>query len=151
MDKLAVLSKSELFGKLDDKQLEEVGKMCTLEVFEPGALIAKQDHKEDKVYVIEEGLVGIILESGPLSQRQVQAASNYDVVGWSAMIEPYIATATVRAIEKTKALAFDGMYLHNLCLSRPEIGCRVSRGLARVVATRLRNAYAQLLGITSQV
>jgi len=151
MDKLDVLRKCDVFSRLDDMQLAEVAKMCTPEVFKPGTIIANQDRKEAKLYVIEEGLVAIILESGPLSQRQVQAASNYEVLCWSAMLEPHICTATVKAMEKTKVLAFDGAYLHGLCLSRPDIGCRVSHGIARVVATRLQNAYNQLLGITSQV
>ena len=94
--------------------------------------------------------MGIILEVGPLSQRQVQAASNFETVVCSAVIEPYTCTATVKAIEKTKVLAFKGEELQSLCLTRPEIGCKVSRGVARVVATRLRSAYTQLLGITSQ-
>lgn len=151
MNKLEVLRKCELFKKLDDKQLRVIERMCTPEVFEPGAIIAKQDTKEEKLYIIEEGLVAILLEVGPLAQRQVQAASNFEAVGWSAMLEPHIATATVKAVEKTRVLAFDGITLHDMCFTHPEIGCRVSRGLARVVASRLRNAYAQLLGVASQV
>ena len=151
MDKLDVLRKCDMFSKLDDMQLAEVAKMCSSEVFKPGAIIAKQNTKETKLYVIEKGLVAIILETGPISQRQVQGASDYEVVGWSSMLDPQIATATVKATEKTTVLAFEGAYLHGLCLSRPDIGCRVSRGVARVVASRLRNAYDQLLGVTSQI
>ncbi|GAH48981.1 unnamed protein product, partial [marine sediment metagenome] len=36
----------------------------------------------------------IFLELGPLSERQLQAASNFEIFGWSAMIEPHISTAT---------------------------------------------------------
>jgi CRP/FNR family cyclic AMP-dependent transcriptional regulator len=150
MDKLEVLRKSDLFGGLSDEQLGVVEKMCTAQVFEPGAIICKQDRKEERVYVIEEGLVGIILEVGPLSQRQIQAASNFETVGWSAMIEPHVCTATAKAVEKTKVLAFTGQELCDLCLTKPDIGCKVCRAVARVVAARLRHAFTQCLGVTYQ-
>jgi CRP-like cAMP-binding protein len=150
MNKLEVLKKSELFRDLDSEQLSVVEKMCTPMVFEPGAILCKQAKKEENIYVIEEGLVGIFLELGPLTQRQVQAASNFDVVGWSAVIEPRIATATAKAIEKTKVLAFNGQALYELSSTNPAIGSRVSWGVTRIVATRLHNAFSQLLGVTSQ-
>ncbi len=147
MEKIEVLRKSELFSRLDDKQLKEVAKMCAREVFEAGQTLYKQDKFVEKIFVIEEGLVAIILEVGPMAQRQVQSATDFEVVGWSAIIDPHIATATVKALEKTSALSFKGEDLSDLCLTKPEIGCRVSRGLARVIAKRLRQAYVQLLGV----
>jgi CRP-like cAMP-binding protein len=151
MKKLDVLRKCEMFRALDEKQLREVEKMCDYAEFGGGTIICKQGCEEEKLYVIENGTVGIILEVGPLAQRQVQAVTDYEAFGWSAMLDPYICTATVKALEKTKALAFDGRELSGLCVTRPEIGCRISRGIARVVASRLRQAYAQLLGVTAQV
>lgn len=149
MDKIEVLKRAELFNRLDEQQLKEVANMCTREVFEAGQVLYKQDKFLEKLYVIEEGLVAIILEVGPMAQRQVQSASVYEVVGWSAVLEPHIATATVKALEKTTALAFKGEDLADTCFVKPEIGCRVSRGLARVIAKRLRQAYVQLLGVCS--
>jgi len=148
MNKSSVLKKCALFQKLDDQQLGIIEKMCTSETFEPGTVICKQDKKGEKVYVIEQGLVGIMLEVGPLTQHQVQSAAKYEVFGWSAMIEPFIYTATVKAIKKTTALAFNGKQLHNLDSKQPEISCLVSRGLISVVAKRLNEAYTQLVGIT---
>ncbi|MBC8274900.1 MAG: cyclic nucleotide-binding domain-containing protein [Chloroflexi bacterium] len=151
MEKFDVLRKCDMFRALDDKQLREVEKMCNPEEFGAGVIVCKQGCKEERLCVIEYGAVGIILEVGPLAQRQVQAVTDYEVFGWSAMLDPYICTATVKALEKTKVLAFDGQELSSLCVTKPEIGCRVSRGIARVVSMRLRQAYAQLLGVTSQV
>lgn len=147
-NKIQVLKKCDLFRNLNDAQLGEIEKMCNQEIFEPGTIICKQDKKGEKIYVVEDGLVGIILEVGPLSQRQVQSASKYDVFGWSAMIEPFRYTATVKAIKKTTALAFNGKNLHDLYISQPEISCLISRGLISVVARRLHEAYTQLVGVT---
>ena len=150
MDRLELLKKCELFCELDTEQLRLVGEMCTSKVFQPGEFLGKKGRKNEFLYVIEEGLVGIFVEPGPLLQRQVQAASHYDVVGWSAVIMPGVYLATGRALEKTKALVFNGQELCNLCESNPRMGCKICRGVARVVAGRLHHAYNQLLGVTSQ-
>ena len=150
MDKLEVLKRSDLFRELNDEQLNLVEKMCTCEVYEPGTIIHKQNQTLDKLYIIEEGLVGIILEPGPLSQRQLQAACNFETFGWSAVIPPHMSTATAKAIERTRVLAFNGQELTDLCSTNCGVGCAVYRELTRVIADRLHSAYMQLLGVTSQ-
>jgi len=150
MDRLEVLRKSALFSELDDERLSLVENICTPEVFEPGTIICKQGQKVDKIYVIEEGMVAIILEVGPLSQRQVQAASNFDVVCWSAMIRPYISMATGKAVERTKVLTFDAKELGRLLHREPKVGYKVGQSISCIVAGRLQHAYTQLLGVTLQ-
>ena len=151
MDKLKLLRECELFRSLNEHQLNSVSEMCSEDEFEAGTVICKQGHREEKLHVIANGVVGIMLEVGSLTQRQVQSLSQYEVFGWSSVLDPFVATATVKAIRKTKTLAFDGQEIHGLCLTNPEIGCRISRGIARVIATRLREAYTQLLGVSGQL
>jgi len=151
MNKQQVLGKCDLFKDLDEKQIEVVEKMCTEEEFDAGAEICKQGRKEEKLHVIVDGVAGIILEVGPLTQRQVQSVCQYQVFGWSSMLDPFTCTATVKAIKRTKTLAFNGEKLNGLCLTHPEIGCKIFRGIARVVATRLRETYTQLLGVSGQL
>jgi signal-transduction protein with cAMP-binding, CBS, and nucleotidyltransferase domain len=150
MDKLEVLKRSDLFRELNDEQLNSVAEMCACEVYEPGTIIHKQNQMLDKLYIIEEGLVGIMLEPGPLSQRQLQAACNFETFGWSAIIPPHQSTATVKTMERTKVLAFKGQELADLCSTNCRLGCIVYRGIAKVIADRLHAAYMQLLGVTSQ-
>ena len=150
MDKMDVLRRCAVFRDLNEVQLAETAEMCTPEVFEAGTILCKQGCEEERFYVVEDGVVGIILEVGPLAQRQVQTVSDFEAFGWSAILEPHICTATVKATKKTRVLAFSGAELHNLCVTKPEIGCRISRGVAYIVARRLREAYTQLLGVTHQ-
>ena len=66
------------------------------------------------------------------------------------MIPPYRAQTTVKAIETTKVLSFNGKELIDLCETNPKIGCKVHRALASMIATRLKNAFIQLMGVTSE-
>ncbi|UCD22624.1 MAG: cyclic nucleotide-binding domain-containing protein [Chloroflexota bacterium] len=148
MNKIEVLKRSDLFRELDNKHLTLVAEMGAAQVFDAGIIIYKQGFTADLIYVIEEGLVGIILEVGPLAERQVQAAANFESFGWSAMIPPYTRTATVKAIEQTKVIVFDGRELTAFCTKHGEESFKIMQALARVIAERLRQAYIQLLGVT---
>jgi voltage-gated potassium channel len=148
MNKMEVLKRSDLFRELDDEHLALVAKIGTHQVFDAGTTIHRQGAVGELIYVIEEGLVGIILEVGPLAERQVQAACNFESFGWSAMIPPYTRTATVKALERTKVIVFDGRELTAFCTTHREVGFKIMQAVARVVAERLRQAYIQLLGVT---
>ena len=150
MTKLKVLKKCPFVRDLNDEQLSEIAAISHSEVFEVGADLSKEGKTQEKLYLIEDGLVGIYLELGPMNRRQLQAASNFEVVGWSALLPPYRASATVKAIETTKVLAVNGKELLSLCDKYPEIGYKVNRGLASLIAVRLRHAFTQLMGITGQ-
>ena len=149
MDKIEVLKRSDLFRELDDEQLALVAEIGTQQVFDAGQMIYKQGDLAEQIHVIEEGLVGIILEVGPLAQRQVQAAANFESFGWSAMIPPYTRTATVKALEQTKVVLFNGRELAAFCTTHSEVGFAIMQAVARVIAERLRQAYVQLLGVTN--
>jgi CRP-like cAMP-binding protein len=150
MDTLEVLKRSDVFHYLDEKDLKEVAKLCKSEVFEAGTTIFRQDKEADKIYIIEEGLVSILLELGPTDKRQLQAASNFEAFGWTATIPPYRHLATVKALERTKVLSFDGRTLRNLVNTNPKLCCEVAGGVAYVISQRLKTAYSQLLGCSYQ-
>jgi len=150
MKKIEVLKRCPMFRELDEKQLELIADMSTSEVYEVGESLGKQGRSQEKAFIIEDGLVGIYLELGPMMHRQIQAASNFELVCWSAILPPHRMFSTVEAIETTKVLAFKGLELARLCQNHPEIGCKIHRSVAQTIATRLNNAYTQLMGVTAQ-
>lgn len=148
MDKLAVLKKSELFANLDDAELGILETITDFQEVPVGTFICKQGQQENKIYIVENGSMAIILELTPLSHHQVQAVSNYETFGWSSMVEPYICTASVKATVTSNLLTIDAERLRVFCNNRPNTGCKIYRSVARIVAKRLREAYVQLLGVS---
>ena len=150
MEKLEVLKKSDVFHYLDEKNLAAVAEMCKAEVFEPGTIIFRQDKEADKIYIIEEGLISLLLELGPTDKRQMQAASNFQAIGWTATIPPFRHLATAKVLEHTKVLTFDGKQLRNLIDTNPKLCAEIAGGVAYVISERLKTAYTQLMGCTYQ-
>jgi len=150
MAKFEVLKRCSLVRDLSDEQLKTIAKLAKEETYEAGELLVKQGRTAEKLFLIEDGLVGIYLELGPITHRLLQAASEFEMVGWTSMLPPYRARATARAIETTKALAFSSKGLIALCEKNPKIGSEIYRSLATLIALRLSNAFVQLMGVTSQ-
>jgi CRP-like cAMP-binding protein len=150
MDKIEVLRKSDIFHAFTENNLRTIDKMCTTEVFDPGAIIFRQGKEAEKLYVVEEGLVSIILEMGPTDKRQIQSASESECFGWTATIHPYCRLCMAQAVEKTKVLVFDGKELRSLFDTNPKLFAEIAIGLAYVISQRLSAAFTQLMGCTYQ-
>jgi len=150
MNKVEILKKSPISRELDDEQIKIIAEIGSEEVFEVGESLAKQGRVQEKLYLIVDGLVGLYLELGPMTHRQLQAASNLEVICWSAMLPPYRSRATVKALETTRVLAFDGKELSKVCETYPMIGYKLHRILASVIVERLEHAFTQLMGVTAQ-
>ena len=150
MNKIDILKKCELFSQLNDEQLKRLEAMCTEEVFQPGTTLCKQNRLQDKIYIIEDGLAAVCLELGPLSHRQIQSIGKYDIFGWSAMIEPFKCTSTVKALKKIKALSLSGKDLYDFCTDNPETGLIITRALVRIIRGRLKDSFTQLVGVSGE-
>ena len=150
MDILGVLKRCPFVRDLSDEQLKIIAKLAKEETYEVGERLVKQGRTAEKLFLVEEGLVGIYVEVGPLTVRLLQSASNDEVVGWTSMLPPYRSCCTAKAIETTSVLAINAKDLIELCDKNPDIGNKVHRGLASLIALRLHNAFTQLLGVTSQ-
>ena len=150
MAKFDVLKRCSMVRDLSDEQLKTIAKLAKEETYEVGELLIKQGRTVEKLFLIEDGLVGIYLELGPITHRLLQTASEFEVIGWTSMLPPYRARANAKAIETTRTLAFSAKDLIALCKKNPEIGNEIYRGLAALIALRLGSAFIQLMGVTSQ-
>ena len=96
MEKIEVLKRCPMFRELDEEQLKIIADMATVEVYEVGESLGRQGRSQEKAFVVEDGLVGIYLELGPMMHRQIQAASNFELVCWSAILPPHRMYTTVK-------------------------------------------------------
>ena len=67
------------------------------------------------------------------------------VLGWSAMIESGVYTASAVCATDIKVLKMDKQRLNIIFDQHPKAGLIILRRLGRVVAQRLENAYRDLL------
>ncbi len=143
------LARSILFEKLSEEQLDEVLKLCVEREYAPQREMFEEGDPADYLYLVEQGKIAIEMalpsSTSPARKRAtVEVAGEGEVVGWSALVEPYQYTFSATTLERTKVIAIDGPGLRRLLDQNPRIGYQVSKGLFSVVSSRL-NATRLLL------
>jgi CRP-like cAMP-binding protein len=70
-----------------------------------------------------------------------------DLLGWSALIEPYKMTAIATAMKNTLLVRLDAPRLRRLCDQDPLLGYRLAIQVAKLLAHRLEGARVQLAAL----
>ena len=137
-----VLRECELFSKLSDAELEKIASSVQEKQYEAGATIFQEGDSAEELLILQEGKVAVQMTL-PKAQIQmsrritVDIINRNEVVGWSAIVEPYVYTLTAVCLQKVRALSLSGTKIRWLLRDNPKIGYEVLKGLIKVVASRL--------------
>ena len=145
-----VLKDCVLFSGLSDNELEKVASSTVEKQYEAGATIFATGDNADELFVIQEGRVAVQMtlpKSGTQASRRitVDVVTRNEIVGWSAIVEPYKYTFTAVCMQKTIVLSISGDKLRWLLRDNPKIGYEVMKGLARVIAAGLNDTRQVLI------
>ena len=143
------LAKSTLFSSLNEVELDHVARLCEEREYGAQTVLFQERGPASHLYLVQQGKVAIEmgLPSGASTvQRQatVELASQGEVLGWSALVEPYVYTFSAICLQRVRAIAIDGPRLRGLLEQNERMGHRVVNGLLGVVVSRL-NATRLLL------
>ena len=137
-----LLRECPIFESLVDEDLEKLAAMCSPVEWGAGATIFAEGNLARDLYVVEKGKVALQMQL-PVTQPHLSKRITVDVVtkgemvGWSAVVEPYKYTLTAVSLEPTRLMAIDGARLKALLKDDYRIGFEVMSRLIGVVASRL--------------
>ncbi len=137
-----VLRECQVFSTLSDAELEKVASSVLEKQYEVGTTLFEEGDSAEELLVLQEGKVALQITMPrtrvPMSRRiTVDVVTRNEVVGWSALVEPYVYTLTGLCLQKVTALSISGNKLRWLLRDNHKIGYEVLNGLIRVVASRL--------------
>lgn len=144
------LKECVLFSALSDAQLEKVASSVLEKQYEAGTTIFQEGDSAEELLILQEGKVALqmtLLGAKEQMRRKVtvDVVARNEVVGWSAIAEPYSHTFTAVCLQKIKALSLSGPKLRMLLRDDPETGYEVLKGLIEVVASRLHDTQQLLI------
>jgi CRP-like cAMP-binding protein len=115
--------------------------------FNKGDYIFREDEDADRFYLVRHGLVALDLfvpQRGPVTIDTIQEG---EVLGWSWLFPPYRWHFDARALQLTRAVAFDGKCLREKCEKDSQLGYDLVTRFAQVFMQRLQSARLQLLDL----
>lgn len=115
--------------------------------FKPGEIIFREGEEANKFYLIRHGHVAIDIPLASHSALTIQTIHEGDILGWSWLIPPYRSHFHCRAVDDTRAIAFDGKCLRGKCETDHDLGFELLMRLTKVLTQRLQSTRIQLLDL----
>jgi CRP-like cAMP-binding protein len=115
--------------------------------FEAGQYIFHQGEEANAFYAIRQGKVALEVFVPERGAVVIEMVTEGDVLGWSWLIPPHRWRFDARAVELTRALAFDGTCLRTRCEEDPDFGYELLKRFSRVITERLEATRLQLLDV----
>ncbi|MEJ2721542.1 MAG: cyclic nucleotide-binding domain-containing protein [bacterium] len=142
-----ILAEHPFLKDLDPPYLKLIAGCASNVRFNKGDFIFREEDEADRFYLIRHGLVALdvfVPQRGPVTIDTIQAG---DVLGWSWLFPPYSWHFDARAVQLTRAVAFDGKCLREKCDKDVALGYELVKRFAQVIMQRLQSARLQLLDI----
>ncbi len=143
------LRECQLFSGLSDAELAKVASSVLVKEYEAGAIIFQEGDSAEELLVLQEGRVALQMTlpkiEGQSRRITVDIVTRNDVIGWSALVEPYKYNFAAVCLQKVKAQSISGNKLRWLLQDDPRIGYEVLKGLTQVIASRLHDTTQVLV------
>jgi CRP/FNR family transcriptional regulator, cyclic AMP receptor protein len=142
-----LLRRYPFFGGLTDAQLSGIAMIADEVGFMKGDVIGQEGKPSVKLYLLTQGAVDLLTSGGGegrISNALVGEVAPGEVFAFSALIEPYCLTTTLKASEDICAIAIDAAGLRAMCEVDTRLGYVLMHNLCKMVMERLDGVRVQL-------
>lgn len=142
-----ILRTQPFFSDLSQADLNLIESCAKNVVLHGGHRFANEGDDADTFYVIRSGSVAVETFIPHKGYITLQTLSAEDVIGWSWIFPPYKWTFSVKALEETRVLAFNGKCLREKAEKDPRLGYLLMKRFAQIMSERLQATRLQLLDV----
>ena len=150
MTMLDTLRTSQIFEGFRTEHLEKISSLCRGGSFQEGTLITREGDEAKEFFILTEGMVTLEMQVQPVPGRPaiptaVEVVEKGGSFGWSALVEPYRYTLSVRCMTKCTALAMRSDMLRKLMAEDTDLGFQLMKRVARLISLRLLHTRLRLV------
>jgi CRP-like cAMP-binding protein len=127
-----------------DELLKQVAMLAAEKPFEVGERLFEEGSAARKLMMLESGSVDIVHALGSGKTVVVDTLVGGDLMAWSAVLEPYVLTATGIGRTAGRFIEIEGEGLRRLCRENPEYGLTMMTEVAKTLRARLEATRVQL-------
>jgi CRP/FNR family transcriptional regulator, cyclic AMP receptor protein len=139
-----ILRRYPYFAGIDDESLKQVAMIAEEKAIPANSVMFREGDAASYLSVILKGEVNIQYVVGSADLRTVDTLVEGDLLMWSALVEPYKATALGTTTKDTQLARINAAKLRLLCEQQPILGYRLMTQVAKLLAHRLDSARVQL-------
>jgi CRP-like cAMP-binding protein len=136
------LRQFNIFEELDTDDLYEIARIARLRTCGAGEQLTAEGAAADHLYCFLSGRAAVKVSDPKGSQVLIDEMGAGDVLGWGAVTEPHVYTASVMTTEPAELIVVDGKDLRELCETNKRVGYQVAKGIGEVISGRFGRAVA---------
>ncbi|MBP1747537.1 MAG: cyclic nucleotide-binding protein [Deltaproteobacteria bacterium] len=136
------ITEAELFKGVSQRFVTRIANASDELKYKANAVIFKRGEEASHFYVLVAGDVHAELGT---AESTLAVNKPGEVFGWSALVAPYVYTATARCVKDTRVIKISRDLIEEVIEEHPAEGLAVLKNLAAIIAGRLRYAYQQLV------
>jgi CRP/FNR family cyclic AMP-dependent transcriptional regulator len=144
-----LLRRFPFFSGLTDEEIKSIAMVSDEERHEADTFIFREGDKAQKMYVLIEGTVDIMVNTDEegLERETVSTLNHGDVFCWSSVVEPHSLTASAFAATPVRVVAIDGAGLRAMFELDCHLGFRILQKAAVIISSRLKDTRIQMLSL----
>ena len=140
------LEKIPWFQKIKPEHLQKIAEMSHLRTIKAGEVLFREGEKEDCVYIVLEGRVGLEIYIPHRGRVRIYTVEPMDIFGWSSVTPTsHQRTAGATVVLDGLIVGIDSAKLRDACEEDHDFGYIVMRRLLNVVSSRLLVSRLQLI------
>lgn len=131
------------------KDLAMAGEEVNLE---EGEWVFREGDEADALYLVVSGTIAlkIALDASGERQADLETLVAGEVLGWSALVEPYQYTLGAVATSRASLVKLDAARLRKLLEDNPQLGFQIMTRLASVIGDRLKNLRVRFVSLVAE-
>ena len=126
-----VLSRVSLFSLMKKKDLKRIGKLSHHHSFKKDEVIIREGTRDGRLFIIISGHVEVIKDLHGPGRQTLRTFGANSYFGEMALIDDYIRTASVVAVEDTEALTLDQWNIREEIKKYPSVAIELLQTLGR--------------------
>lgn len=140
------LKEFSLFEGVNDEVLKDIAKLCHERSYKEGDPCFLQERSATELYLCRSGSVDVTVQvREPWGMEvTVHTARAGELFGWSAILEPYVYTASAKCQERTEIICINRSDLIDFFGKKPEAGYLLMTNLGAVISSRLTESRLKL-------
>jgi CRP-like cAMP-binding protein len=140
------LKEFKLFADLDSSKLAAIAEFCHTRSFKDSTTCFSQGNKSSELHLLRNGKIDILMRvHEPWGiELKVHTANPGEVFGWSALVEPYLYTASAKCVGDVEEIYIKGADLEKLFKKDPAMGYTIMRNLSALISSRLTESREKL-------
>jgi CRP-like cAMP-binding protein len=143
------LRRFPLFAGVEGELLRKLAATAQLIHFPGSDTLYHEGDRADRFYILLRGEIELRIAMGGkcLAQFGLSTLCMNDILGWSALIEPYQYQTSAFCLEACELIAFDGLKLSELIGHHPQLGYMLMNRLLQMVSGRLTDMHIRMASL----